>query len=379
MQDASGETAHGGDGSVDGSGDGREGRGEGGAGGVGSGGSGSGPRSGQSGAQGGDLQSDGRGGFDLEMLDGRSPASAEDLQMRAEALAEQVREVRKRIGVNEKLSEMRIGDPRALGQYDEMVKIVESQVRELRLIFDAAEAKEKEREWVVNQSSGDIDENKLVDGVTGEKLIYRRRGEPDKPMGLFQQKPKRLLFVVDVSASMVRFNGQDGRLDRMAQTIAMILEALHGREQKFEYAIVGHSGNSPSIPFVDFGHPPRSGVERSRVVQNILGSAGISAAGDSTIVATELAITRVAEKDADDYLVFVLSDANLGAYGVTPETMAETLLRDEKVKAFAVFLSEPHAAEFLKSGLPVGRGHVCLNMAELPATFKAIFASAATD
>ena len=48
---------------------------------------------------------------------------------------------------------------------------------------------------------------------------------------------------VDVSASMARFNAQDGRLDRMAQTMAMVLEALHGRDQKFDYAVVGHSGN----------------------------------------------------------------------------------------------------------------------------------------
>merc|ERR1712050_259845 len=131
---------------------------------------------------------------------------------------------------------------------------------ELRCIFDAAEAKEKGRDWLANQTSGDLDDNKLIDGVTGEKLIYRRRGEPDKPAGLFQRKPKRLMFVIDVSASMSRFNVQDRRLDRMVQTVAMVLEALHGRDQKFEYAVVGHSGNSACIPFVDFGRPPRSAV-----------------------------------------------------------------------------------------------------------------------
>merc|ERR1712046_186660 len=138
----------------------------------------------------------------------------------------------------------------------------------------------------------------------------------------------------------------------------------------------GHSGNSPSIPFVNFGHPPRSRVERSRVIQAMASSAGIAASGDSTLLATELAIRTVLEKDADDYLVFVLSDANLGAYDITPAVMGETLTRSDKVKAFAVFLSEPLAAQHLQDGLPVGKGHVCLNMAELPTTFKAIFANA---
>ena len=46
-------------------------------------------------------------------------------------------------------------------------------------------------EWLGNQNHGELDDMKLVDGVTGETLIYRRRGEPDKQLGLHQQKPVR--------------------------------------------------------------------------------------------------------------------------------------------------------------------------------------------
>ena len=34
------------------------------------------------------------------------------------------------------------------------------------------------------------------------------------------------MFLVDVSGSMYRFNGQDGRLDKLLQCTVMIMEAL---------------------------------------------------------------------------------------------------------------------------------------------------------
>lgn len=41
---------------------------------------------------------------------------------------------------------------------------------------------------------------------------------------------------------MMRGNGWDGRLDRMAQVVVLIMEALRGYEHKFSYGIWGHSG-----------------------------------------------------------------------------------------------------------------------------------------
>ena len=41
------------------------------------------------------------------------------------------------------------------------------------------QAKGKEREWLRHQTHGDLDEMKLIEGITGEKAIYRRRGEKD--------------------------------------------------------------------------------------------------------------------------------------------------------------------------------------------------------
>ena len=45
-------------------------------------------------------------------------------------------------------------------------------------------------------------------GITGEKSIYKKRGEQDPEPGAPQEKPKRLRLLVDLSGSMYRFNGE---------------------------------------------------------------------------------------------------------------------------------------------------------------------------
>lgn len=41
------------------------------------------------------------------------------------------------------------------------------------------QAKGKERQWLKNQALGELDDTKIIDGLTGEKAIYKRRGELD--------------------------------------------------------------------------------------------------------------------------------------------------------------------------------------------------------
>lgn len=41
------------------------------------------------------------------------------------------------------------------------------------------QAKGKERQWLKHQSHGDLDDAKLIDGLTGESSIYKRRGEKE--------------------------------------------------------------------------------------------------------------------------------------------------------------------------------------------------------
>jgi len=49
-----------------------------------------------------------------------------------------------------------------------------------------------------------ITANACYIGIVGEKNIYRRRQEENPEPGDPQQKPKRLLLIVDVSGSMYR-------------------------------------------------------------------------------------------------------------------------------------------------------------------------------
>lgn len=197
-------------------------------------------------------------------------------------------------------------------EYEDWRASVEQQTLQLRVILEAAEAKDQERDWLRNQATGELDDSKLVDGIVGEKLIYRRRGQPDKKHGLLQAKPKRIVFAVDCSRSMARGNSWDQRLDRMTQAVVLLMEAIDGFEHKFSYSIVGHSGRTAALPLVDFGRPPQTQAERMEVVSAIRQHARSCPSGDSTLACLQQSVPVAAAEDADDHLVFVLSDANLG-------------------------------------------------------------------
>jgi hypothetical protein len=263
------------------------------------------------------------------------------------------------------------------GGYQALLKAVERPLQQLRLVLEGAEAKEKEREWLKGQTSGELDDSRLVEGATGEPAIYRRRGEPDKKLGLHQRLPKRMVFCLDCSSSMARGNTWDGRLDRMAQTAAMVMEAIAGFEHKFEYKMVGHSGSGPALPLVEFGQPPTTEAARYEVIERMVRHAGSCATGDASLDSTALAVKEVVEQQADDYFVFLLSDANLGRYNVKPEELGRELRADERVNAYAIFVAEPGAAAWMSEELPFGHGFVCLDMDKLPSTFKDIFTHAA--
>jgi hypothetical protein len=66
------------------------------------------------------------------------------------------------------------------------------------------QAKAKERKWVKHQTSGELDDSKIIEGVIGEKNVYKLRKDEEPEPGDPQQKPKRLKLVVDCSGSMYR-------------------------------------------------------------------------------------------------------------------------------------------------------------------------------
>lgn len=154
--------------------------------------------------------------------------------------------------------------------YMQYFNAVQKQVDALRVIIGNLQAKAKERQWARHQTSGDLDDLKLIEGLTGEKTIYRRREEKPPEAGTPQTKPKRLKLVVDVSGSMYRFNGYDGRLERMMEATILVMEAFKGYEGKFQYDIIGHSGEAHNLVFVEAANPPKNNKQRLDIIKVLL-------------------------------------------------------------------------------------------------------------
>lgn len=89
--------------------------------------------------------------------------------------------------------------------YEEYSVPVRKQVQQLRVVLNSLQAKSKERHWQKHQTAGELDDAKLIEGIIGERNVYRKRADIDPEPGQPQEKPKRLKLVVDVSGSMYRF------------------------------------------------------------------------------------------------------------------------------------------------------------------------------
>jgi len=160
--------------------------------------------------------------------------------------------------------------------------------------------------------------------------------------------------------------------------VAMIIESLRGFEHKYSYAIVGHSGDGPEMTFVDFGKPPKNEKEALKVLRKMHAHTEYCSSGDSTVEALQVGIERVLKEEGDDYFCFLLSDANLGRYGIPLKEIGKIINAgvERKVNSYVIFIASFHdEAERWKGELPVGKGYVCLDTAKLPFTFKQIFSS----
>jgi len=205
-------------------------------------------------------------------------------------------------------------------------------------MLEGMEATEKERVWVKNQIQGEFDDNKLVDGALGERNVYKRRGNNQPLFGRVQQQPKRLRFCMDLSGSMRSFNGWDRRLDRAAATAVMIMESFAGLEHKYSYSMYGHSGAAVEVPLVIDGSPPRDREARLDVINRIYEHVSYVKSGDNTLASALAAVQQVTEQPGDDYFVFLLSDAMLEQYNVSPQNLADALLIDPRVNSYCIFI-----------------------------------------
>ena len=218
-------------------------------------------------------------------------------------------------GLEEKLLEIGMGE-QEWSMYQGFADAIKEDIANLRGLLNSVTSKSSEKGWVKRQSHGEIDDAKLIDGVTGDRYIYKRRGTVEEgPI----QKPKRLRFVMDCSGSMYRFNGYDERLLRCLEAALLVMEGFEGFETRFDYSIVGHSGDSNCIQLVDFGRPPKNEKERMQILQKMIAHSQYCQSGDNTLEAMGKAIVDIArphhDEDEDDHIVVGVSDANLARYG----------------------------------------------------------------
>ncbi|XP_037937936.1 von Willebrand factor A domain-containing protein 8 isoform X2 [Teleopsis dalmanni] len=276
----------------------------------------------------------------------------------------------------EKLKEIKMSahDHKIYAQFSEPNR---RQVQQLKAVLEAMQTKSKERQWQKYQTHGELDDTRLIEGITGEKNIYRKRGEANPWADHVQEKPNRLKLVVDVSGSMYRFNSYDGRLDRELEAVVMVMEAFEGFEKKIVYDVVGHSGEGWEIPFINAGKAPKTDKERFETIRMMHAHSQFCWSGDSTVKATKEAINSLTEEDYDNSIVVVLSDANLSRYGIQPRDLAKALMNGEpKVKGHVIFIgSLAEEAEDINIQMPAGHSYVCMDLSKLPQILKQIFTS----
>ncbi|KHJ47859.1 hypothetical protein D918_02018 [Trichuris suis] len=293
-----------------------------------------------------------------------------------EEIRRKAREVAQR-AFKERLREIRMSEFDA-ETYDSLMNQVGKHVEYLKQVMQGLQARGKERRWVRHQTSGDFDEGKVVEGITGEHNVYRRRLEQQiDDVGYLQRKPKRLRLLVDVSASMYRFNGYDMRLKRSTESCLMLMEALSPFVDRIQYDIIGHSGEQDHISLVTLDHQPRNPKERLDVLKYMVAHSQFCYSGDSTLSAMTKSISELSSCDADERLLIVFSDANLSRYGIAPSEFCRAMSpSNDNVSVYAIFIgSIGDEAIRLRKELPIGRSFVCRETTELPEIVRQILTS----
>lgn len=336
---------------------------------------------------GGNMWAGGTGGRDTAGLGGKGGPYRLDAghdvhqvsQAEKDAVPEEVRRAAREMAqkaFKERLRQIKMSEYDA-SLYEKLAKSVESQVRALRGIINTLQAKGKERQWLRHRTAGELDDMKLIEGLAGEKNIYRQRREEEPEVGAPQTHPKRLRLVVDVSGSMYRFNGHDGRLERELEATLMVMEAFEGFETKFKFDIYGHSGEEHAVPFVESDSVPSNNKERLDVLKTMQAHSQFCLSGDHTLEAAMTAVKQMAAEEADERFVILLSDANLDRYGIRPSELARALTAESTVNTYAIFIgSLGDQADRLTKALPAGHSFVCLDLKKIPQILQQIFTSA---
>ena len=104
-------------------------------------------------------------------------------------------------GLKKRLAEINMSE-QEWDMYRRFVDPIKDDIVRLKSVLNQVNNKNVEKGWIRRQKHGELDDAALVDGITGEKHIFKRRGTVED-YGPSQQ-PKELRFVVDVSGSMYR-------------------------------------------------------------------------------------------------------------------------------------------------------------------------------
>lgn len=323
---------------------------------------------------GGNQWAGGTGGSDTAGLGGRGGPYRLDLGHPVHQISEEMKqqvseEAKERArqmaeeALTKKLKELDMGEL-DWQRYDSIRSEVDESINQLRSHLKDLKKRCEERIWLKNQSSGELDENKIIDALSGEKDIFKRRGTPeDSTISPLHSEPIAIKFVVDISASMYRFNSFDQRLERLLEATCLIMEALRD-DKRFKLSIVGHNGSSAKIQLVT---PDRNLNEANqlRVLEGMVANTQYTYAGDNTVEAIELAVSEASKGE----LVIIISDANLKRYDISVDDLSP--LQSPDVHARLLFIgSLGDEASQLTSKIPNERAQVVEHSKDLPLLIK---------
>ncbi len=133
------------------------------------------------------------------------------------------------------------------------------------------------------------------------------------------------------------------------------MESFKSFENKFQYRIIGHSGDSPNVEFVKEGKYPRNEKEEFKILSQMRLHSQFCLSGgkslcilllslllfntwlfsrysricslndkDNTLNAAANAIKEITKEEADDYFVVILSDANITQYNINPTDISKS-------------------------------------------------------
>ena len=331
---------------------------------------------------GGNTWHGGTGGSDTAGLGGRGgpyrvdaghPVHQVSDEMKADVSKEVQRRARKmaKEALEKKLKDLKMNEL-DWERYNSLRQRVAVPIQQLVFHLRDIEKRNDERVWLKRQSTGELDEARLVDALAGEKDVFKRRGIPEhngNPSS-FPSDLLRVKLVVDISASMYRFNGFDSRLERLLEACLMIMETLRD-DSRFQLTIVGHNGTSAMIPLVDASTPLDESTQL-KVLEGMVAHTQYTYAGDRTLEAIESAVSNAKAGD----LVLIISDANLKRYRIEPYQISSKLGRTDVHSHMILIGSMGEEAKNLAKAIPNERAQVCLDTSELPGMIKTIVVGA---